>query len=270
MRSKHHKKENEIHMLKKRWNSAGSARTLVGLLAVTLILTCLASTAFGQATTVSSRDSKDAYYSAYFGGNHNAALPHAEVDIVNTGSLAGYSAIDFSGRPPFGDLCANIYVYAANQTPVECCSCLITPNALLQLDVDVSLTNNPANGVIPTGGGDIKIVSSLPTGDNGGCTITLSAGTISNTYDLAATQYEPTGSLREWVTHPRLTAAGLVTVTETAFHIGFLSERDGEGNGSSTASDESSSELAKLQADCFGAQTNQTGAGRCNCNGGPK
>jgi hypothetical protein len=144
---------------------------------------------------------------------------------------------------------------------------LITPNALLQLSVNTDLTNNPANGVLPPAG-DIKIVSSYATSD--GCTISKSLGSLTATIDVAATQYEPTGSLREWITHPRLTAPGLVTLTETDFHIGFLSERGGDGLGSSTASDESSSELSKLQSDCFAAQTNQTGRGRCTCAGGPK
>jgi hypothetical protein len=190
------------------------------------------------------------------------------VDIVNPGSLAGYSHLDFSGHPPFGDLCANIYVYSFDQKPVECCSCLITPNALLQLFVDGNLTSNPSNGVIPANG-QIKIVSSYASAD--GCTVSKSVGnSLTQTIDVAATAYEPTGSLREWITHPRLTAAGLVTVTETDFHLGFLSERRGDGSGSSTASDESSSELAKLQGDCFAAETNQSGAGRCTCNGGPK
>jgi len=255
-------------MLKlKQWKSAKGTQTIVALLAVTLILTCLPSTAFGQLTTTSTRDSSDSYYSAYFGNAHMPSVPSAEVDIVNTGSLAGYSHLDFSGHPPFGDLCANIYVYAGNQTFSECCSCLITPNALLQLSVNLDLTNNPANGVLPPAG-DIKIVSSYATSD--GCTISKSLGSLTATIDVAATQYEPTGSLREWITHPRLTAPGLVTLTETDFHIGFLSERGGDGLGSSTASDESSSELSKLQSDCFAAQTNQTGRGRCTCGGGPK
>jgi len=256
-----------LTLLTRRWKPAESARTLVTLLAVTLILTCLASTAFGQLTTTSTRDSKDSYYSGFFANAHMAGLPSGEVDIVNTGSLAGYSHLDFAGHYPFGDLCANIYVYSGDQTFVECCSCLITPNALLQLSVDTDLTLNPANGVIP-GAGVIKIVSSYA--DKDGCTVSRSVGSLTSTIDVAATDYEPTGSLRSWVTHPRALSAGVLTVNETEFHIGFLSERNNYGMGETVESDRHGSERSKLQSDCFAAQTNQSGKGRCTCNGGPK
>jgi hypothetical protein len=231
-----------VSMIKVRRGPARSAQTILGLLAVTLLLTSLATSAFGQVSTASKDDS---YYVGYFSAN-NVAIPDASVAIVNPGSLAGYSVFDFNGQRT-GDLCANIYVFDADQQMVECCSCFISPNALLQFSVNSDLTANPATGVKSTAG-DIKLTSSYT---NNKCTTSVTANGQTLSIAVAGTDYEPVGSLRAWGTHSRLTAPGLVTVTEVPFQLGTLSD-DG-------------SEFRSLRDRCFGLQVKGTLAGRCNC-----
>ena len=246
-------------MSTRRWKSAGSARAILGLLAVTVIFTFLAATAFGQAATSTNYD---AYHLGYY-GNANMGFPNAEVNIVNPGSTGGYSEFDFHG-PPYGDLCANIYVFTSDQEMVECCSCFLSPNALRTLSLDTDLTSNPlANtGVVaPPHAGLIKIVSSRVEGDSvgvsvnrttGACNATLQTPAGTKTLDVAAFPYTPYGSLRAWGTHVReTTSSPLFTVTETSFRSAPLSP--------------DSTELLKLQEQCNFRQTNGSGHGRCTC-----
>jgi len=58
-----------------------------------------------------------------------------------------------------GDVCANIYVFDANQEMISCCYCRLTPNALATASVGNELTNNPLTSVIPNAG----VIKILPT-----------------------------------------------------------------------------------------------------------
>ena len=231
-----------------RWKSA-RGQTVLGLLVIPLL--CLASGAFGQVAPTCNVGSptglnspfgcNDPYHVSYY-GNANSGLPSAQVNIVNPGSLAGYSQHD--AHPPVGDLCANVYVFVSDQQMTECCSCLITPNGNLQLSVDNDLTANPYT-TDPPKAGDIKIVSSAAAGLS--CTGTAGL-------PFAALPYTPAGTLLEWITHSRPTTASLVTVTETAFHPTFLIQQ----------------EQQKLVNQCYTIWTNGTGHGRCTCGATPK
>ena len=117
---------------------------------------CPTSTGFAQSTA--HEGDNDAYYLGYYGGA-NMGLPAAEVTIVNPGSSGGYSYFDPTAPGPYGDLCANIYVFTSDQQMVECCSCFVSPNGLRTLNVDVDLTANPLTNT-PPHTGLIKIVSS--------------------------------------------------------------------------------------------------------------
>ena len=242
------------------WKSTGSARTILGLLVATVIFTFVAGTAFGQAATSTNYD---AYQVGWYGNTH-MGFPEMDLNIVNPGSTGGYSLFDLHG-PPYGDLCANIYVFTSDQEMVECCSCYLSPNALRTLNLDTDLTSNPLTGTTPHAG-DVKIVSSRAEGDSievsvnrpsGLCTTSVSAGGITQTYDLAAFPYTPYGSLRAWDTHSRETTSSpvLYTLTETAFQRANLPP-DG-------------SELRKLQSQCYTIQVLEgSGHGRCTCGTG--
>ncbi len=76
------------------------------------------------------------------------------VRIINTGQIG--SPIDVGTR--HGTVCANIYVFDANQEMLECCSCPITANGLLTMDVAAQLLNQPLTGVTPDAG-VVKVVA---------------------------------------------------------------------------------------------------------------
>jgi len=230
--------------------NACSIRAFSGLLALSLIFVCLTPCASAQEDT--------SYYIGYYGNANTAGFPDGQLNIVNPGSTGGYSKTDF--KTPIGDLCANIYVFTSDQEMVECCSCFISPNGMLQLSLNTNLTANPlANpAIVPLPvAGAIKLVSSNPF-SNDTCTEATTNGGGPATLDVAATSYAPFGSLRAADTHVRETVAGsspLFTVTETNFNQTWLS-----GDGT---------ELNKLQSQCYVLQNTGSGHGRCTCGSSP-
>lgn len=236
--------------------NACSLKKFSGLLAIPLFLVCL--TPSGSAQQVEPLLADTHYYIGYYGNANTAGFPDGQLNIVNPGSTGGYSKTD--GLTPIGDLCANIYVFTSDQEMVECCSCFVSPNGMLQLSLDTNLTANPlANpAIVPLPvAGAVKLVSSNPFPSDS-CTETLSSGGGSTTLDVAATTYGPNGSLRAAITHVRETVGGtspLFTVTETSLTQANLSA-DG-------------TELYKLQAQCYALQNIGSGKGRCTCGTNP-
>ncbi len=72
-----------------------------------------------------------------------------------------------NGVPGKGDICANIYVYDADQAMVACCSCRITPNGLLSARVGAQLTSSTLTGAVPAAGVVKILLLQAPTT---GCT----------------------------------------------------------------------------------------------------
>jgi len=234
-----------------------------GLCAVAVILMCLTPAGFAQSTA--SEGDRDAYYLGYYGGA-NQGLPPAEVNIVNPGSTGGYSYFDPTAPGYPGDLCANIYVFTADQEMVECCSCFLSPNALRTLNIDVDLTANPLTSTKPNTG-LIKIVSSyIDTSEGDGACSGVSTNPSGRTVftDVATEPYDPYGSLRTWSTHIRPTTATLFTLTEAAFRHADLG-REEYGSGTSVEDRDGTSELRKLQQQCHFIAVNGSGAGHCTC-----
>ena len=135
------------------------------------------------------------YYSNNVGGADQT------VRLVNFGA---------AGTPlttPVGDVCANIYVFDANQEMAACCSCRITPNGLLTLSVRAQLTFNPVTSVVPVNG-DIKIVSTAANGTATCTPLTFNGGLLDSTVGFG--------------THLQVTA-GATFVTETNLPAATLS-----------------------------------------------
>ena len=91
----------------------------------------------------------------------NATRQDQQVRIVNTGQVG--SPIDTASG--HGNVCADIYVFDANQEMIECCSCPITANGMLTLSLQNQLVGNPLTGV-PADTGVVKIVSDGATAGN--------------------------------------------------------------------------------------------------------
>jgi hypothetical protein len=67
-------------------------------------------------------------------GYANVALADSFINVTSTG------ATDPPAAP--GSICANVYVFDPNEEELDCCSCLITPNALQSMSVKTLLSNN--------------------------------------------------------------------------------------------------------------------------------
>ncbi len=126
------------------------------------------------------------YMVGYFSNNPGpSGAADQQIRLINFGA---------TGTPltsPTGDVCANVYVFDANQEMVACCSCRITPNGLVTLAVGSKLTNNPLTSVVPVNG-DIKIVSTAAVGATR-CTASNYNGGILNSTTGSSTHLQTSG-----------------------------------------------------------------------------
>jgi len=161
---------------------------------------------------------QDVYRVNYFSNNF-APAPDATVRIDNPGLT-------------YGNLCAMIYVFDADQQMTECCGCVQTHNNLTTYSVRAQLTSNPLTGIISRNG-VIKVVSSAV--NDSACDPT--SGVI------------PTPNLRVWVTHIQNPVGSTYPITET------------ESSNSALGA----TELANLQAQCSFIGILGSGHGICAC-----
>ena len=128
---------------------------------------------------------------------------------------------------PVGDICANIYVFDANQEMVACCSCRVTPNGLLSLSVANGLTNNPVTSVVPVNG-EVKIISTLagakctPLTYNGGIAPSIVgwASHIETSGGTAAGTFISVSELLGWPAVPDAEGAFLPQACQFAQYLG--------------------------------------------------
>jgi hypothetical protein len=196
------------------------------ILFLSLVLVGLVVTGAGVAVA------QDVYKVNYFSNNApllpvltaNAvvARPDATVRIDNPGLT-------------YGNLCAMVYVFDADQQMSECCGCIETHNGLRTLSVRGNLTSNPLTGVI-SNNGVIKVISAAV--NNAPCDPTANV--------------TPKANLRVWVTHIQNAVGGAWPVTETE----------------SSDSTLGATELANLQAQCSFINILGSGQGICSCGSG--
>ena len=123
---------------------------------VALVLVTLgAGTAFAQA---------DNFRVNYFSNANTAGAPDATVRIDNPGLT-------------YGNLCAMIYVFDADQQLSECCGCVETHDGLRTLSVNRDLTSNPLTGVRSRTGVPSANVIPVPTLREWGTHIQNAVGT---------------------------------------------------------------------------------------------
>lgn len=164
---------------------------------------------------------QDVYKVNYF-SNNAAPAPDATVRIDNPGLT-------------YGNLCAMIYVFDADQQLSECCGCVETHNGLRTLSVRLNLTSNPLTGVVSRNG-VIKVVSAA----------------VNNSPCDPTTNVTPTANLRVWVTHIQNAVGTAWPITETE----------------SSDSTLGATELANLQAQCSFIGILGSGQGVCSCGTG--
>ncbi len=93
------------------------------------------------------------YYVDYYSNNvvANGSIDQV-IRIINVGTLGTPMT-----SPGLGDICANVYVFDANQELLACCAARLTPNELASARVHSDLTNNTVTTIVPASG-VIKIV----------------------------------------------------------------------------------------------------------------
>jgi len=183
------------------------------VVACTLVasLALFVGTAWGQAPPA------DTLKVDYFSNANTTGAPDGTVRITN----AGTSAV---GN---GNLCADIFVFDANEELSECCSCTVTPDGLLTLSVNTDLTGNPLTGAF-LNTGVIKVVSALTSG--GDCPL--------------PTKISAAAGIRTWTTH--IQNAGFA-ITE----------------GASQDAAFSTAELGRLEGQCGSIKRVGSGSGVC-------
>jgi len=164
---------------------------------------------------------QDVYKINYF-SNNAAPAPDATVRISNPGLT-------------YGNLCAMVYVFDADQQLTECCGCIETHNGLRWLSVRSNLTSNPLTGVVSRNG-VIKVVSAA----------------VNNSPCDPTSNVKPTANLRAWVTHIQNPVGAAYPITETE----------------SSDSTLGATELANLQAQCAFINILGSGQGICSCGTG--
>jgi hypothetical protein len=185
------------------------------ILAIALVTLSLLTAGVGVASA------QDVFKINYF-SNNAAPAPDATVRIDNPGLT-------------YGNLCAMIYVFDADQQLSECCGCVETHNGLRTLSVRRDLTSNPLTGRVSTNG-VIKIVSAA----------------VNNSPCDPTSNVTPTANLRAWGTHIQNPVGAAFPITETEFSDSTLG----------------ATELANLQAQCAFIGILGSGQGFCSCGTG--
>jgi hypothetical protein len=147
----------------------------------------------------------------------NLNIGDSVINITNTGANNG------------ANICAHVYTFSPDEQLISCCSCSVTPNALVSLSAKNDLVSNTLTPAVPTSI-VIKIVAAVQSGS---CN--------------AATPGAQVNGLAAWGTTLHVIPPAAVTVTETAFTPATLS----------------ASELARITSFCGFIQANGSGFGIC-------
>jgi hypothetical protein len=182
-------------------------KSILPILAIALLVAMFSGAAFAQAPG-SGEDEDEFFTTNYFANNTASGAPDATLRFTEH-----YGAVLAHGA-----LCANIYVFAADQQPTECCSCPVTANGLVTASVRNNLTNNPLTGVVPPDG-VVQIISSLVPA-NGVCDPTFGVtgstfGTIFSGGVNFTIPQAPFPEVDSWLTHIQNKVGTAYPITET-------------------------------------------------------
>ena len=181
----------------------------------------------------------------------NLNIGDSFVNITNSGATGG-------------NICANVYVFDPAEEMISCCSCTVTPNALVSLSARNDLISNTLTPGVPTSI-VIKLLSST-----GACnpsnpatlaqgllawgttihpqvTTTSTPNTNSTCIKYCSGSYPQYASWCQQNCQPKTTTTTTYTTTETQFSPATLS----------------ASELTKLTSFCGFIQANGSGFGIC-------
>jgi hypothetical protein len=154
----------------------------------------------------------------------NLNLGDSVVNITNAGST-------MTGGGALSNICVDVYAFSPDEQLISCCSCTVTPNALVSLSARSDLIANTLTPAVPNSI-VIKLLATAGTPCNAAVPMfgTLASG------------------MRAWGTTLHSTpVAGTYAVTETEFSPAVLS----------------AAELARITSFCGFIQANGSGYGIC-------
>ncbi len=126
-----------------------------------------------------------------------------------------------------GNICVNVYAFAPDQQMISCCSCLVTPNGLVNLGVNRDLTSNPLTPVTPVSV-VVKLVATL-AGTNGSGTSCINSAAMVTTATKVPGMHA-WGTTNHAMPSPPLGTGGFA-MTETPFTPALLSQGEMESLG---------------------------------------
>ena len=185
---------------------------------IALAVIALSTAAFGQAIAGAPSDAFQVRYAS------NLNIGDSVINISNAGTQNAGGALT--------NICANVYAFSPDEQLISCCSCTVTPNALVSLSAVSDLISNTLTPAQPTS----IVVKLIATG---GTTCNASNVPVEN---LAA-------GMEAWGTtiHAAPTSPVTYSVTETGFKEKGLS----------------AAELARVTSFCGFIQSNGSGFGIC-------
>ena len=186
-----------------------------------LVLAC-ATVAFAQ-NPISADSPFQVRYAA------NLGIGESVINITNTGATGG-------------NICVNVYAFSPDEQEVSCCSCNVTPNALVNLGVNRDLISNTLTPAHPT-----SVVVKLLATSGGSCNAaTAGSGASALAPGLAAWGTTLHLEIGDGIAVGEGATTG-IAVTETRFTPATLS----------------AAELARITSLCGFIQANGSGFGIC-------
>jgi hypothetical protein len=191
-----------------------SMHRLCTTLAVAIVAAVAAALLLAASPSTSVAQTDDPYTVGYYSNAKATGAPDAQLRLTNDGSTET-------------TLWADIYVFNNDEQMQECCSCGVTPDGYLDLDVNHDLLGNELTPERATSSGIIKVISSATFGP---------------------TAPSPVGGIRGWLTQIQNAASGFA-ITESDLKDSYLS----------------GSEEATLAETCSFVLSLGSGAGACSC-----
>ena len=177
----------------------------VKLFNVAIVILVVAVAAFAQAA--------DAPFQVRYAANLSAGESY--IDIVNTGAN-GAPLLGPGLGGAVGNICVNVYAFDPGEEMIACCSCLVTPDQVVNLGVNRDLTAKTLTGVIPTSV-TVKLLATLAGTGGSGTSCTNSATAVVTATPVAA-------GMAAWGTTLHATpTSGSFATTETPFTPATLS-----------------------------------------------
>ena len=169
----------------------------------------------------------------------NTQAGESWINITNT-AAQGEALLGPGFGGSVGNLCVNAYAFSPDEQLISCCSCLITPNGIVNLGVNRDLTIKTLTGVVPTSV-VVKLIATIAGGNGTGTSCSNTAATAgSSTSPLA-----PIG-MAAWRTTLHASPTGFAT-SEVPFLPATLSP----------------AELASMTYRCSSILGNGSGYGVC-------